>query len=374
MRGRLTNVLQSSRIQSRMEYKRKLVLHFDINKTIVPVDTATGETVEASLNVYMSGLAWGRETAGVWEKTDEILSSSPGPQANVSFYKFEERRLLREKSMDRAAFRIHLTSFTDRPQGIAFKPYFNTLLSKLHWKLPYNEELHESITVPGTREDRYHFILPAFYRLLTELTENGRDFSVILRSYGSDCDSVINSIKSSIKNGMPYCQKLHGLQDKVHDTVYKITRESDKTFALAPCQGENFHDILCCTDEEMYDKLSKYQGIVAVKDDMKIWYLNNFDPDKGKPIWIDETDPDTHHIFFDDNIRPGHEDSIVNIRLKTSEHGFENVQRSEEVTLVNRNIVPVIFSDAILNEDYFVNKVGECETNYEKHTSTQCVN
>ncbi|XP_053384986.1 uncharacterized protein LOC128550279 [Mercenaria mercenaria] len=206
--------------------KRKLVLHFDVNKTIVPVDSATGETVEAALNIYLSGLAWGKDREGEWHSSRHEPSSSPLDASDVSFYKFEEKRLLPQISRDRAALRYHLTSFTDRPQGTNFKPYLNTLLEILKWKLPYDEKLHKEMTVPGTKSSRFHFILPAFYNLLNYLVREERNFTVVFRTYGSDAKSVLKSIKSAIGCHMPFCHNLDGLLEELSEDVTVLRRDA----------------------------------------------------------------------------------------------------------------------------------------------------
>lgn len=358
--------------------KRKLVLHFDVNKTIVPVDSATGETVEAALNIYLSGLAWGKDREGEWHSSRRELSSSPCDANDVSFYKFEEKRLLPHISRDRAALRYHLTSFTDRPQGTNFKPFYNSLLEKLKWTLPYEENVHKEITVPGTQSCRYHFILPAFYKLLNHLVSEERDFAVIFRTFGSDAKSVLKSIKVAIGCSMPFCYNLHGLLEGVTEYVSILQRDSvaGKFKLLSGC-CYNCEKSDCCencecikSDNEMYSKFTNMSGISAIRDDCEDWYKHSFDPTRGKPLWVDQSDPTVHHVFFDDNFRPGNTDSIINLRVRETSDSFRNVARSEEYKFVNTNIVPVVFSDAILDDDYFIRKLIECEENYSRVLET----
>jgi hypothetical protein len=354
--------------------KRKLVLHFDVNKTIVPVDSATGETVEAALNIYLSGMAWGKDREGVWHSSRHEPSSRPLDATDVSFYKFEEKRLLPQKSKDRAALRYHLTSFTDHPQGTTFKPYLNTLLDTLKWKLPYDESLHKEMTVPGTKSSRFHFILPSFYTLLNYLIQEERDFTVVFRTYGSDAKGVLKSIKATIGSNMPFCHNLESLLEGFSEEVPILRRGEDfGTFRfLSECEDSCEKSEVCenCenvkNDNEMYNYFSSRNGISAIRDDCEDWYKHGFDPTRGKPLWIDQSDPSTHHIFFDDNIRPGNVDSIVNVRVRESSGDFRNVSMAEEYNYVNTNIVPVVFSEAILNNDYYIQKLKLCEDNYSK--------
>lgn len=353
--------------------KRKLVLHFDVNKTIVPVDSATGETVEAALNIYLSGMAWGKDREGVWHSSRHEPSSLPLDANDVSFYKFEEKRLLPQKSNDRAALRYHLTSFTDRPQGTTFKPYLNTLLDTLKWKMPYDETLHKEMTVPGTKSNRFHFILPSFYALLNHLVQEERDFTVIFRTYGSDAKGVLRSIKAAIGSQMPFCHNLDALLEGFTEDVPILRRGDgfgmfrylseieDSCEKPEPELDENVKN-----DNDMYSYFTGLKGISAIRDDCEDWYKHGFDPTRGKPLWIDQSDHMTQHIFFDDNIRPGNADSIVNVRVRDSSGDFRNVLKEEEYKYVNRNIVPVVFSEAILDNEYYIKKLRRCEENYSK--------
>lgn len=379
MKNKLCSLFHGTRIKmADVETRRKLILHFDVNKTIVPVDSATGETVEAALNVYLSGMAWGKDRQGEWH-SKEKLSSAPLEVDDVSFYKFVERRLLPGVTHDRTAFRYQLMSFTDKPQGSNFKPYFNTLLQDLKWVLPYDENIHKSMTVPGTKECRYHLILPSFYYLLQHLVEEGREFAVVFRTFGNDVKSVLTSIKSAIKQSMPFCKSLECLKDAVEDKVYFLRRHTQITGNYIVCSDnakqettsqddENANNEQTLTDDDMYTWFTNMSGFCAIRDNVVEWYTNNFDSKSGKPVWIDLIDQQTQHVFFDDNIRPGSHDSILNIRLRDQNtgSGFKNVTREQEYLFDHSNMVPVNFLEAILDRNYFIEKLRICENNYSK--------
>ena len=368
MKSRLCAVFHrqnSSQIMSNIGKRRKLILHFDVNKTIVPVDTATGENVEDCLNVYLSGLAWGKDNEGVWESSRREPSPKPSDENDVSFYKFEERRLLRQITEDRSTFRYHLTSFTDRPQGSNFKPYLDTLLEKLRWKEHFDENLHKVLTIPGRRYPRYHLILPSFLKLLTSLFEEGRDFAIVFRTFGNDVSRVLSALKDTLSGAIRSYASLKPYADNISENVFTIQRDCN---GLCHLKQENCsEDRLTGNDSDMYSYFSSASGVSAVQDDVHFWYKNKFHPDHGKPLWIDLDDFDTQHIFFDDNIRPGSEDSIVDLRLR--EHSakfgkFRAVERAEEYAFVDANLAQVNFADAIMNENYFIDKLRNCEDNY----------
>ena len=370
MKSRLCAMFhRQTSLQKRSESarRRKLILHFDVNKTIVPVDTSTGENVEDCLNVYLSGLAWGKDNAGVWELSKGDLSPKPQDKSEVSFYKFEEKRLLRQITEDRSTFRYHLSSFTDRPQGSNFKPYLNLLLDKLKWKGQFDETLHSGLTIQGKHHCRYHMVLPSFIKLLKYLHEENRDFAIVFRTFGNDALRVLNALKTTYANSgaIPQCANLQNYTESISDTVLNLHRDCNGYFCLN--REDSGEPCMAGSESDMYSYFSGASGISAVQDDVHVWYKNQFHPSHGKPLWIDLDDLDRQHVFFDDNIRPGSEDSIVGLRLRetTEKSGkFRTVERAEEFEFVDANLAQVNFADAINDEDYFIDKLHLCEENY----------
>ena len=75
-----------------------------------------------------------------------------------------------------------------------------------------------------------------------------------------------------------------------------------------------------------------------------------------------------HHIFFDDNIRTFEDDSIVDIRLfETS--GAEvarSLKKAEAAKFDNMCMVQADLMQCIEDENYYLDRVEECEANYSK--------
>lgn len=93
----------------------------------------------------------------------------------------------------------------------------------------------------------------------------------------------------------------------------------------------------------------------AIQDDYSYWAAKNESSEGGKLLLIDDADYDTHHIFFDDNIRSDPSKNIVDVRdLITGEQiPFKRA--------INKYIVIVDSEKAILENDYFVKRIEECE-------------
>jgi hypothetical protein len=93
----------------------------------------------------------------------------------------------------------------------------------------------------------------------------------------------------------------------------------------------------------------------AIQDDYSYWASKKEASEGGKLLLIDDADYDTHHIFFDDNISSDPSHSIVDVRdLITGEQiPFKRA--------INKYIVIVDPEKAILENDYFVKRIEECE-------------
>lgn len=75
--------------------RTKLILHFDINKTILMSDQASGkDSEEALISDIIAGMSWGKveqiETNGIvrneWRCTSDLLSITP-PHENLVTYR-----------------------------------------------------------------------------------------------------------------------------------------------------------------------------------------------------------------------------------------------------------------------------------------------
>ncbi len=93
----------------------------------------------------------------------------------------------------------------------------------------------------------------------------------------------------------------------------------------------------------------------AIQDDYSYWAAKKESAAGGKLLLIDETDYGTHQIFFDDNIGENPIHSILDVRDLTT---GEPVSYGRAM---NKFIVQVESSRAILEDDYFIKKVEECE-------------
>ena len=249
----------------------------------------------------------------------------------------------------------------------------------------------------------YHYILPSFFKLLKFLNSTGREYSIIIRTYGLDAPNVLRAIEHTNQGKHPGFP--HSLAQVVNVTPGRLIREEDNSFKceiinnpIGKKAGE-FHGHSCrrksnevrrsssvCvassevhTDEtQIYDLMSSMEGVSGLVDDFKFWQDHEYHHTSGKPFWIDLSDDSVHHVIFDDNIRVTDEDSIVDVRLRekppiTTESNSqeasggewrslekEEIQILEDVCLVQADLL-----QSTENENYFIEKLLKCESKYE---------
>lgn len=76
----------------------------------------------------------------------------------------------------------------------------------LYWLIPIMRYPHHhtsSDQQSATRPEEYHFIVPAFFRLIQYLQQEKAKFSIIFRTFGSDIPDVIKALNAYCSGGHP---------------------------------------------------------------------------------------------------------------------------------------------------------------------------
>uniref|UniRef100_A0A8D0GM69 Uncharacterized protein n=1 Tax=Sphenodon punctatus TaxID=8508 RepID=A0A8D0GM69_SPHPU len=172
--------------------RRKLVLHIDLNNTILVSDSVTNQSPRAALNSYLSTVSWGMlSPKGEWQWLSDAPSLQPPCPGAVSFY----------SQYGRSA------RFTDTPLGRPFSGLHQHHLQLLEWPGP----AHPALSTQGEHRKRYHLVLPAFFRLLESLHREGRHFAVIFRTFGTDLPRVLRAVHCALAGQHPHFPALRDL-------------------------------------------------------------------------------------------------------------------------------------------------------------------
>lgn len=176
---------------------RKLVLHFALPRTLMTCDMAAHRSTQDELNCALSELAWGRAAQGVgWALASREPTPDP-PEPGLCSYGDYLRRLF---PADPCKAEQKQAAFTQEGEpGRAFRQFFDRMVKSLsysnNWCLATaygiktvvmkEEEVPEDPSEPEQAIMRFgrHQVLPSFWQLLIHLTKQGRNFSMVLRSY-----------------------------------------------------------------------------------------------------------------------------------------------------------------------------------------------
>lgn len=355
--------------------QRKLILHFDIRNTILVADSVTRVKVEQALNTFLTGVTWGRVGGdGDWEWLSDSPSLGPPCEGAITYYKHLERTLtLADSPDDRALLRQATGDFTRDRLGSKFRPHFEKHLRLLRWK--HDDVPDKKLTMVGSDNCHYHYLLPSFIHLLYQLQAEGRDFAVVLRTYGMDASNVLSCLQyittgchpDFLGRRLPIDVRTNPgrVRRREHGRVeFRVVGEGCGTPEAAET-GEVYNDEL-----RIYDMLSGSRGITGFVDDFVYWQRNGYSHLAGKPFWIDLEDDAVQHIFFDDNIRVTADDSIVDVRLARPDGSgaFESIDLNRMSEFENACLVQADLLESIENVQYFIEKVTACERKYRRLT------
>ncbi|CAF1434030.1 unnamed protein product, partial [Didymodactylos carnosus] len=359
------------------------------------------------VNNFLTGVLWGQEVDGKWE----WISNEPSlrkPEAypnSITYFKYLENQVVKV-AIDRKMLREKTGNFVNH-EGVRFKPYYDKLIRLLLYNEKTSEkrfhedeiiEKEKTLETEKEKEDEieirpqhqsilydealpvnsyrsadgtlYHYILPAFFRLIRYLQRTNREYAIILRTMGDDSINFLQNAQNVLSNQHPnfLFEKLTNVNlnpGRIRRTG-KLRKEDEKITLELP----NPHDqdeLLSIDDEvEISHRLKQFDGIHAIKDDFNYWCDNDYLYSSSKPIWFDpEKDIDVHDILFDDNFRViDPNDSVVDIRLMN-----ENTQRYKTVSFEHYSQLENVFAvqadlmEILENENYYIEKVEECERN-----------
>lgn len=327
--------------------KPKLIIHLDINGTIMPADPIQSKNVETMLNIHLSKQAFVRRLAKEDASTDDIVwwtgapfdrgAEAPllpqfrytchirehyGEELSGGEYPFEESVLLHDFNSVQAGEACDEFTSKGSP-GFVYKPVLETLLRNLEWKHELAEPgITEALTLEmknGCHHQRMSLFVPAFVHLLQYLYEqkDEKDYVLVIRTFGSDIPRLIPAF-NLIAQGKHPDVPLEGCIKEPHAFGY-LSRGTGGEFAL------DFHNSLEKQETiHSSEKIMEYfesldsGSVVMVCDDYECWRANNFDPVFGKPVFLDLSRKSSHirHFLFDDNVNMNPKDSIAAVWLR----------------------------------------------------------
>ncbi|XP_053151685.1 uncharacterized protein LOC128344810 [Hemicordylus capensis] len=326
--------------------KRKLVLHIDLNNTILVSDATTNQDPKAALNYYLSTVTWGKiSPAGEWQWLSDSPSLLPPCQDAVNFYTQYGRN----------------TKFTSTPLGRRFRDLHARHLKLLEWQ----GQPHPVLSITGEQAKHYHLVLPSFFYLLESLHREGRQFAIIFRTFGTDLPRVLQAVQCALEGQHPRFPTLQDISLPVDLSPGTIRCSQRKVVLMQGAEQLSTRD----GARKMYMYFSSREGLCGFQDHFDWWATNQFSSKGGKPLWIDPHDATTHHICIDDNIRLNDFDTIIHPQV-FSEKRSSCPRTTPTSELYDICLVQTDLLEAIADESYFCHCIRRCEDNYERYLAS----
>lgn len=288
--------------------KPHLLLNFDVNGTIILNDSTKNVSDE---HMIINAIA--ESTIGKWDTRSEPMPFNqyvdnvllPGDKSNAKLKK--ERQKVIGGFLKWLADHAH--------------PMQNTVL------IEFDEMKKKLALIKQDKADQDVF--PSFYVMLEKLRQMNIPFTIILRTFGTDLQKVVQEIEEH-PLGLKFSNsaKFHGGNFTLNGK--KTIKKVDEVFNLFLNSNEHF----------------------AVQDEWSTWNQDGERSRSGKPFIYDITRKakiKNLSLFFDDNIT-GKEMDIV----RPCEISNNNFLTGD---LLNKLLFPVNTKEALLNENYFIEKI-----------------
>ena len=374
-----------------------LVLHFDINETILVGDEAGGDTREDCLNKMICKSAFvlmddGQEVEGD-DKQPSLSRRALAHTKQLMPSRWWDGSPIQSEHSDSSVVSLpplytgwewppnacpyYRTSFKKRAKdftlndGAPYRPLYHELEKRIAF-LPDDVKAADGHKYPHA----LHHILPAFFHTLHELKRSGRSFSLVLRTFGTDLPDVADALNI-------FARGEHPLYPDFRDESLILTPErmfrgrwrelngggnKDIQYELLKFSSD---DILASGDAELLNIL-EHCTVAGIQDHYSYWDENNNAPWAGKPVWTHRQASSTasvsgehsfscHHIFFDDNIHNDESDSIAAVRVEDKGGIYKSLSGQEILEMQGLHLIKVPTVSPVLDPDWFLHRIQEAE-------------
>ena len=342
----------------------RLVLHFDVNETIMVADPAGGDSFEDVLNKMLAKTAFVRRKDGgavddatspsdlEWRDGVSLDDDGGDPEAAL-WLRWEKPEDGSKMASTTKCLEAHRKTFTEtfkRFAGIKQELAAHLRLPPGEWDACFK-----------TDDGQHHRFLPAFFETLRILLDLGRDVSLVIRTFGSDGPTVAVALRSWIAGRHPTVKAPKQAPNWVQrDRVFAGKYDAAGRYTLTPPLNDDGRG--ACLDEAAAVALMEEpRSATVIRDDYVWWAKHDEAPAAGKPFWITRGS-DCHHIFFDDHIRNSDRKSIVAARCRSSPtDAFVALDGPATRALHGAYLVRVPTLLPVRDQRWFLDRIRECE-------------
>merc|ERR1719440_1126151 len=365
-----------------------ILLHFDVNRTIVQIDSVQASTVDDGVREGIAELFWGRTSQegddSIWTWTGDEPSCSPPQGEGLVTYTDYCKSVIKNKKDRKAAvrdFRLVREEHTkSRMQDMVQKT-----ISRM--RIDTGANLSED-KIDKCDEASFISIFASLFTLVAKLQRSQQRFAILFRSFGSDHKKVETEWNSFCEMRHPVFSKLledigpldgsvDGVPDRRCSSTHTVYRDAEGILLALDVNttgpenmtwdawarqdpkpdsdtrdGRRYiSEVLKLRTIEGVPALQRWlrdfldsQATAAFKDDWAWWSFLKESPTAGKPMLLLPGE-DSHQFFFDDNVEFS-DARIVDCR----DVDFDPVPQSFAMGRYYTKANPC---EAVLDDDYF---------------------
>ena len=280
-----------------VEAKPHLILHFDMNKTLIASDREGHKTASDVVCIEIA-----ERVVDLW---DDSLSEPISYADYVKYYLIPNPGHSLEIKAKQTAQMAKVLSVLEERNHPSF-----SRMEKM-----YNR-------VMGTLESHKSQVFQSFYRLIEFLQKEQVPFTLVIRTFGSEGAEIAEEIND------------HFGEDFLTDF---------RTIRRGAIEG---------TDSDLYDLISHSDHHLVIRDDWSWWSEHGLNWQYGKPFPVDLNDPGHISLFFDDNAKVDPLSPEENIVFPYNAATNEPISPGD---LIDRGqLLPVEMLDAVCDEEYYI--------------------
>lgn len=349
-----------------------LILHLDINETVLIGDEAGGDTNEDCLNKMLAKSAFvrmpGKGGHFSYEHTSSIepthwWDGSPILERYPSHAK--PPPLHTDWEWPAGCCPYYRTKFKKRSK--TFVSHHGSIYKELHDQLERKTKFDVADNNVFQECPVLSHMIPALFETLIALSESSQPHTIVLRTMGSDLPDVAKAINLFANGQHPaypdFCNEdyLIGPEHLVQGR-WAEKKDDNEEKGSHVYQLWRDEEILASGDVDVLEFLHTNR-ICGIQDDYPFWKKHHHEPWAGKPVWI-PSDRYCHHLLFDDNIHNLENDSIASIRRQEPDGSFATLSSHDILQQHGVHLIRVPTVEPILNPHWFLQMISKAQARY----------
>ncbi len=291
-------VYESASIQlNPIEAKPHLILHFDMNKTLIAADKVGQKTAH---DVICKEIA--DQVTDLWDDTLSVP---------ISYASYVKHHLLPNPNH---------SEDVKLKQKAQLSEVLRVLKERNHPASSGMQEIYDHAMELLEKQETQVFT--SFYRLIEFLQKENISYTLVIRTFGSEASELAEELNERFGDG--------------YLTDFRFVKRGN-------LQG---------TESNLYDLVSNADHHLVIRDDWHWWYEHGQDWKYGKPFPVDLNDPHRISLFFDDNAKTDPFFPQENI-VSPYDAGSGN-PISPDVLIKQERLFPVEMLEALCDEDYYI--------------------